>query len=635
MRYLTFKFELFKYNVKTILLIVKQILLLSCIGLFFSCNTSSTVEAPIPTSYFFKKFKSSEYHISPKGDYVSYLTIKENVANIVIENLINLKKSQITNFNAGGVKSYFWANDNTVFYIANTSFGQELYYTNSNGLINKSVFKAKKIDFIANKIWNERRVLLSIQNDSSSNSNAYSVDIRTWKPKLICNNTGNIIKWKADNNGMIRIAIASDGLNETILFKNSVKENFKKLISSNFINSIRPIKFTDDNKKFYALSNMGSNYSSLVTINCANGLVNKVIKNKVDVLNVNFENNYPTQLEIEGPKKEFLFLNNDWKAIYIKLKENLNSPYIKILETDNSGNNYLIKLYSDIHEDTYYIYNKLTEKVIFLSNKGTMLNDRLCSMKPIKFVNADGITLEGYLTLPKGDKYNLPCVVLLHSTTVDRNVWGYLPDVQFLANRGYAVLQINYRGSCDYGKSLKISGFKNWSKLMQNDIIDGAKWLSDTKIANPKKIAIFGYDFGGFCALNAAFDRPDIFNCAASYSGINNLFSYMKDYTLYGKPYQQMLNQTIGNPINDASYLRQVSPIFNVNKVKIPLFIVQGARDKFVNVNETNEFVKDVRKKNIEVKYILKDNEGHKFVDNKNIIELYNSLDVFLKRNFN
>lgn len=616
------------------LTLFKRILLVICIGLFARCNSNTSVNI-IPTSFFFKKFQNYAYHLSPNGDYVSYLSSQGNITNIIIENAVNRKITQITNFKTGGVKSYFWANSNTIFYIAYTSLGQQLYYLSLDGSINKSTFLAKKIDFIETKLWKDRFILLSIQNNRNSRRNAYSMNIQTWKLKLVCYNPGNIIKWRSDNNGKIRLAVASDGLNETILSRNTEGDTFKTLINSNFINTITPIKFTNDNRSFYALSNLGTDNTTVVTINCVTGIFNSVIKHTADVVDVSFQNNIPTQIEIETSKKEILFLNASWKEVHRKLKKILKTPYLKVLETNESGNVYLIKLYSDIYEDKYYLYDTISQSLINISKKDTLPSWKLCRMKPIKFTARDGFTLEGYLTLPIGDKYNLPCVVLPHSAPHGRDVWGYSPEVQFLTNRGYAVLQVNYRGSCGYGKAFKVAGFKNWGRVIQNDITDGAKWLKDTKIANPNKIAIFGHSFGGFCALNAAFNHPEIYTCAASYSGINNLFSYMKDYMLYGKPYQQMLNQTIGNPINNAPYFREVSPIFNINKVKIPLYIVQGAKDKLVSVNETNQFVKDARKRNVIVKYLLNDNEGHVYVANKNIIELYDKLHVFLKQNLN
>ena len=193
------------------LTVFKRILLGSCIGLFAMCNPGSTVGL-IPASLFFQEFQNKSYHLSPNGNFVSYLRKKENVSNIFIINTLNRKVIQITNFETGGVKSYFWANNSTIFYIVYSNLGQKLCYARADGSLNKNGIVAKKIDFIENKLWDNKFLLLSIQKGNSG-LNAYSMNIRTWKSKLISLNPGNVIRWKSDNNGKIRLALASDGLN--------------------------------------------------------------------------------------------------------------------------------------------------------------------------------------------------------------------------------------------------------------------------------------------------------------------------------------------------------------------------------------------------------------------------------------
>jgi dipeptidyl aminopeptidase/acylaminoacyl peptidase len=223
-------------------------------------------------------------------------------------------------------------------------------------------------------------------------------------------------------------------------------------------------------------------------------------------------------------------------------------------------------------------------------------------------------------------------VVLPHYGPSARNTWGYNAEVQFLANRGYAVFQMNYRGSVGYGKSFQNAGFKQWGKNIQNDVTDGVKWLINEKIVDSKRIAIYGYSFGGYIALNQAIYHPELYQCAASYSGFMNLFTYIKGLPAYYKPYQQMLNEIIGNPEYDADYLKYASPIFQTNKLTIPILIAQGAKDSRVNVNETNQFVRDIKKRNIDVKYLLNEDENHNFREQENRLALYKNLETFFEK---
>jgi dipeptidyl aminopeptidase/acylaminoacyl peptidase len=258
----------------------------------------------------------------------------------------------------------------------------------------------------------------------------------------------------------------------------------------------------------------------------------------------------------------------------------------------------------------------------------------MAEMKPISFRTRDSLLVNGYLTLPKGrTKKNLPVVVMPHGGPDSRNSWGYNSEVQFLANRGYAVFQVNFRGSKGYGKKFWTAGFKEWGGKMQDDITDGVRWLISEKIADSSRIAIYGYSFGGFSALHGLISRPDLYRCGASYSGFTNLFTYLKDIPPYYRPYQQMYYEIVGNPEIDADYFRAVSPVFHTDKIKAPVLIAQGARDPRVNMNETNQFVKELKKRKVPVTYILKDDEGHSFRKIENRLEFYRELEIFLDKN--
>ncbi len=232
----------------------------------------------------------------------------------------------------------------------------------------------------------------------------------------------------------------------------------------------------------------------------------------------------------------------------------------------------------------------------------------MCEMKPISFKASDGLLINGYLTVPKnGGTENLPVVVMPHTDPWNRNNWGYNSDVQFLASRGYAVFQVNYRGSTGYGKAFMEAGFKQIGGRIQQDITDGVHWLIDQKIANPKKIAIFGTGFGGFSALNGVSSNPGLYACAAVQYPLINFFTFFKDVPPFLKPKLNMMYEMMGSPENDADKFKAISPIFNTGKVKVPLLVVQGPRYMDADILELNHFVSDVKKNGIAVTYVLKD----------------------------
>jgi dipeptidyl aminopeptidase/acylaminoacyl peptidase len=256
-------------------------------------------------------------------------------------------------------------------------------------------------------------------------------------------------------------------------------------------------------------------------------------------------------------------------------------------------------------------------------------------MQPISFKARDGLVINGYLTLPQGTKTtNFPVVVIPHDLPWrSRDTWGYSDEVQFLANRGYAVFQVNYRGSTGYGKAFYSAGLKQEGGKIQDDITDGVNWLISEKIADPSKIAIFGGGFGGFSALYGVSFHPGLYNCAIVQYGLINFFTYIKDVPPYFKPRLQMMYEMIGNPETDSEQLRAISPIFHTDKIKVPLLIFQGARDESANISELNQFVRELKKQNVPVTYYLKQNERKIFRNEHNRMEMYSEIEKFLDNN--
>jgi len=254
-------------------------------------------------------------------------------------------------------------------------------------------------------------------------------------------------------------------------------------------------------------------------------------------------------------------------------------------------------------------------------------------MTPITYQSRDGRQINGYLTLPPAMKgTRVPVIVYPHGGPSARSKWGFNPVVQFFANRGFAVFQVNYRGSSGYGKAFWSAGFKEWGGKVQDDITDGVHWLIDEGIADPKRIGIYGAGFGGYSALHGACFKSDIYACAASYSGFTNLFTYLKEIPPHLTPYLQMYYEIIGNPETEPGLIKAMSPVFHSENIDIPVFIAQGGRDSRSAVNETNQFVQKLRKRNIPITYMLREEEGRYFRNEENRIQLYRELGDFFEK---
>jgi dipeptidyl aminopeptidase/acylaminoacyl peptidase len=257
----------------------------------------------------------------------------------------------------------------------------------------------------------------------------------------------------------------------------------------------------------------------------------------------------------------------------------------------------------------------------------------LAPMEPIRLTARDGLTVHGYLTLPPGIAPRLlPLVLNVHGGPWHRDVWGYDPEAQWLANRGYACLQINFRGSTGYGKAFLNAGNREWGGKMQDDLSDAVHWAVGRGIADPARVAIYGGSYGGYAALAGATFTPDLFRCAVSVVGPSNLMTFINSIPPYWSSYRAMLHQRVGNPDTEPEFLRSRSPLFHVDRIRIPLLIAQGANDPRVKRAESEQIVEALKAKGLDYEYLLFEDEGHGFAKPENRLRFYAAAERFLAR---
>ena len=255
----------------------------------------------------------------------------------------------------------------------------------------------------------------------------------------------------------------------------------------------------------------------------------------------------------------------------------------------------------------------------------------MARVQPISYQSRDGLTIHGYLTLPAGrDPKNLACIVNPHGGPWARDGWGYNPEVQFLANRGFCVLQMNFRGSTGYGRRFWEAGFGQWGLKMQDDISDGVAWLVKQGIADPKRVGIYGASYGGYATLAGVTFTPDLYAAAVDYVGVSNLFTFMQTIPPYWKPMLAKMQDMVGDPVRDKDRLAATSPALHADRIKTPLFVAQGAKDPRVNKDESDQMVKALKARGVNVEYMVKDNEGHGFHNDENKFEFYEAMEKFL-----
>jgi dipeptidyl aminopeptidase/acylaminoacyl peptidase len=622
---------------------LRILIFISIISCLVSCKQHEVRQIPI--SDFFKTPEESFFRVSPDGKYISYLKPYKGKQNIVVRSLADGHEYMATSFTDYSVREYSWTYSNQIVFI------QDIISLDEYKMFSLDVSTSQTKDLLSLekgriRILNNRNkqapelVTIAMNKRDPANFDIYRVNIKTGELTPYLVNPGNITEWFPDDDGKIRLVKSSDGVDETILYRVDDNSPFKPIIKNNFKNRVVPVAFTGEKNNFYALSNVNQDKTALVEIDAETGKELKTILTceKADIDRVDYSR-YKHRVETaicqeEKPTRHFL--NEDIKHIYDTLARRLHNTQLSIVSRDSAEGKFIVFTYTDRNPGSYYLYETGDMKLTKLGDINSGIKpEELCEMKPVSFRASDGLLINGYLTMPQdGKSTNLPVVVMPHDGPWrSRNNWGYNDEVQFLANRGYAVFQVNYRGSTGYGKAFFSAGLKQAGGKIQDDVTDGVKWLISQKIANPKKIAIFGGGFGGFSALYGISYHPELYNCAVVQYGLINFFTYIKDVPPYFKPRLQMMYEMIGNPETDAEQLRAISPVFHTDKIKAPLLIFQGARDESANISELNQFVRELKKQNVPVTYYLKQNERKFFRNEHNRMEMYAEIEKFLNTN--
>lgn len=638
---------------------MKTIQILGCLlalGMLSSCEETDkankdkmaiqTTDIPeIPVEDFFKNPEMSSFQISPNGKYYSYRAPWESRMNIFVKEVGSDEAVRITEQTDRDIQGYFWASDERIVYLKDDN-GDENFYLVAVDPDGSELTPLTRIEGVRTQIIDDleedkNHMIIGLNKRNPQVFDPYRININTGEMEMIMENPGNITGWMTDHDGKLRVAMTSDGVNTSLLFRDSEDEPFQTVLTTNFKETLSPAFFTFDNKKLYAISNLGRDKTAIVIFDPKTGEETEVLYEDpefdVDGLSYSRKDKKLTVASYTGVKQKLHFFDKDLEKIYQKLTEEFPGMEIYTTSTTDEEDKFIIRTYGDRSLGDYHLYDRNTDELSYIGDPSPWINeDHMATMNPIKYQSRDGLTIHGYLTLPAGytmeTASNLPVVVNPHGGPWARDTWGFNPEVQFMANRGYAVIQMNFRGSTGYGKEFWEASFREWGKKMQDDITDGVNWLVEKGIADKDRIAIYGGSYGGYATLAGMAFTPELYACGIDYVGVSNLFTFMGTIPPYWEPYKKMMYEMVGDPTNaeDSLMLREASPVFHADKIQAPLFIAQGAMDPRVNKDESDQMVAAMKERGIEVEYLVKDNEGHGFRNEENRFEFYRAMEKFL-----
>ena len=615
------------------------------LALFFAMPAAcafAAVPPLLPMEDFFRNPETAAFSISPDGKKLAFARPWQHRMNVYVRDIATGNEKRITSATERDIAGFFWKGSGKIVY-AQDFGGDEnfhVYITDIKGSESRDLtpFGKVKAGVLDDLEDDPVHMLISMNQRNAEIFDVYRCNIETGELELIGENPGNITGWMTDHDGKLRAAVQTDGVNESFLYRTNESDDFRVLITTNFKETFSPVLFAYDNKIMYVVSNLSRDKAAIYTFDPEENKTLDLVfgHDEVDTGGImhSKKRKIITGVSYVTDKRHYKFFDADREELQRTLDDFFPGLEAAAVDMDDDERRVIVRTYSDKTRGAYYLFDRKDNSMSKLADLSSWLKEnQMASMTPISFTARDGLKINGYLTLPLGvEAKNLPLVVIPHGGPSARDVWGFDSEAQFLANRGIAVLQVNYRGSTGYGKTFWQSGFKQWGRKMQDDVTDGVLWAVNEGIADKTRLAIYGGSYGGYAALAGAAFTPDLYCCAVSYVGPSNLFTLLESIPPYWKPFIDMEYEMIGDPVKDKELLEEVSPVFHAENIRIPLFVAQGANDPRVNKAESDQIVEAVKEAGKDVVYMVKDNEGHGFHNEENRFDFYRTMEEFFRK---
>jgi dipeptidyl aminopeptidase/acylaminoacyl peptidase len=598
----------------------------------------------IPRTILFGNPSKTSPRISPDGKKMAYLAPVDNVLNVWVGTIGSDNDQPVTKDEDRGVRFYTWAADNQhILYIQDVG-GNENWRIYATHIETRETRDLTPFDNVQARIIEHNKhfpndLLLGLNKENPQVHDVYHLDLTTGDLTLVAKNPGNFAGWVSDPQLKIRGAVATtpDGGTE-LLIRDDEQSEWRKIITWGPDDALTssPISFTLDGQALYLEDSRDANASRLVRYHIATGEIDVLADDpQYDVSNVII---HPDTYEIQAvafnkDRVEWQILDPTIEVDFDRIREIHQGDFF-LLSRDDADETWLLAFTVDNGPVPFYAYERKNATVHFLfDNQPELNNYTLAHMKPVIIPARDGLALHSYLTLPPEiPASNLPVVLNVHGGPFARNTWGYNPEAQWFANRGYACLQVNFRGSTGYGKDFLNAGNREWGGKMHDDLVDAVQWLIGQGIADPKRIAIYGGSYGGYAALVGATFTPDLFCCAVDIVGPSNLITLIKTIPPYWSTQLAMFKQRVGDPDTEQEFLWSRSPLSRVDQIQVPMLIAQGANDPRVKQAESEQIVEAMKQKGINYEYMLFPDEGHGFAKPENRLKFYAAAEHFLAR---
>ncbi|MFU8896242.1 MAG: alpha/beta fold hydrolase [Gammaproteobacteria bacterium] len=611
----------------------------------------------IDRDLFFGDPEISGAQLSPDGRHVTFMRPYQGVRNIWIKGIdADFDAARPLTADDKPVPGYFWSQDGQYVLYVQDRGGDENFHVwavDPDGKTDddSSVPAARNLTdlddvraiIIAVPKSTPDRILVGLNDRDPALHDIYAVTLSTGERELLIENNQNIAGWSADLDGTVRLALRQDTEGGTEVLRVDDGELGEVIYACSWLEACGPMRFKPDGKHVWFQSNKGEDVDlvGLYTMNLENGelaLFERDPEGEVDFGGAIFhpETDQLLATVYIGDRPRIYPHDEDFAADLEFLREQLPEGEIGLPSQTRDGRLALVSLSRDVDPGTVYLFDRESRSIEKLYRSRPEIDPgQMAAMQPIRYKARDGLEIPAYLTLPNGvEPENLSVVALIHGGPWARDTWGYRSIVQFLANRGYAVLQPNFRASTGFGQAFLNAGNREWGDAMQDDITDGVQYLIDQGIADPERVCIMGGSYGGYATLAGMTFTPELYACGVNIVGVSNLISLINSIPAYWGPARMLFTLRMGDPDTEEgrAQLERQSPINHVDNIQRPLLVIHGANDPRVKQAEADQIVVAMRERDLPVEYIVAPDEGHGFRGNENRLAMFARTEAFLAR---
>jgi dipeptidyl aminopeptidase/acylaminoacyl peptidase len=625
-------------------------------ALIIQSNIMQGQKTPIiDRDLFFGNPEISGGQLSPDGKWISFMKEYKGIMNIWLKKFDEpFEKARPLTDSKRPFYGYYWTEDGKYILYAKDKDGDEnlnIFAVSPNekvaaGKLPKSRNLTPMKDVAAQIYATSKKspdvLMIGINDRDKAWHDLYRLTISTGKLEMMYENKDRITGYDFDWDDNLRVLYQTDEKGNTqFLYKNG--DALTPIYETSVTEQASISGWNEDNSKFYLITNKGE--LNLTTLYLMDPVTKELTyiesdpKKKVDFGGLSLDRNTRKIISTSytADKTVYFWRDKTWEENYNFLQQKFPGREVDFQSYTKDYSKFLVAVGGDRYISDSYFFDAKTKKLIFQYTPRPKLKKfekYLAPMKAVSYPSSDGMLIPGYLTLPVGKGIrNLPTVILVHGGPKGpRDYWGYNSFVQFLANRGYAVLQPNFRASGGYGKAFLNAGDLQWGKLMQDDITWGVKYLIKQGFSDPSKIAIMGGSYGGYATLAGLTFTPDVYACGIDIVGPSNLFTLLESVPAYWESGRAFLYGMTGDPNTEEGKkrIKESSPLFHADKITKPLLIVQGANDPRVKKAEADQIVIALRDKGKDVEYLLADDEGHGFAKPVNNMAMFASIEKFL-----